>query len=267
MKFQSGVLKGLLIKRFVIKTLAGIVVSLLSFSVYSGVGEGQELYNAYCQLCHGGLGEGQVMGKPLTDAMANRLSDQDLLAVITDGRSGTGMAAWGGSLSETEIFDVGSYIRNLQGKPALNLNDNDSGPSDDPVVLAGEQLFNSSAGCATCHSYGDQGGSIGPSLDGLSSRLDNDALMQALLSPSASIASGYEAKVIEQNDGTRISGRFRNDSELAVQIQSEDGRRWVTYFKDRVKSISDSPESLMPDRYASLGAQEQEQLLAFLKSL
>lgn len=247
--------------------LAVLALGLLSFSAHSGVGEGQELYNAYCQLCHGGLGEGQTMGKPLTDSAANRLSDQELLAVISEGRSGTGMAAWGGSMSETEIFDIASYIRNLQGKPALNLSDADSGPITDPVALAGEQLFNNAAGCANCHSYKDQGGNVGPALDGLSGRLTDDALMQALLNPSASIVSGYEVKVVEQSDGSQVRGRFRNDSELAVQIQSEDGNRWVTYFKDRVESISDSSESLMPDVYATLGAQQQEQLLAFLRSL
>ena len=72
---------------------------------------------------------------------------------------------------------------------------------------------------------------------------------------------------MEQQDGTVIRGRYRNDSELAVQIQSADGTRWVTYFKDRVKSITVSDESLMPDVYATLGAKEQQQLLAFLKAL
>ncbi|PCJ23513.1 MAG: hypothetical protein COA96_11735 [SAR86 cluster bacterium] len=261
MQYRSTFLKG----------LAGIALGMFSLSasvsVYSGVGEGQELYNAYCQICHGGLGEGQQMGKPLTDSTANRLTDEGLLSVITQGRSGTGMAAWGGSLSDIEIFDVASYIRNLQGKPAMILDDGDSGPSDDPLVLAGEQLFNNSAACVTCHTYGENGGSVGPKLDGLSSRLSDDALLQAVLSPSATIVSGFETKIVEQNDGTQVRGRYRNDSDLAVQIQSEDGRRWVTYFKDRVKSITDSAESLMPDTYASLGAVEQEQLLAFLKSL
>jgi len=93
------------------------------------------------------------------------------------------------------------------------------------------------------------------------------ALERALLNPSASIISGYGSKVVEQQDGTVIRGRFRNDSALAVQIQSEDGTRWVTYFKDRVKSVTDSSESLMPDVYANLGATEQQQLMAFLKSL
>jgi hypothetical protein len=52
-----------------------------------------------------------------------------------------------------------------------------------------------------------------------------------------------------------------------VQIQSEDGRRWVTYFKERVTAVRDSDESVMPDTFVNLGANEQQQLLAFLMSL
>lgn len=251
-----------------LKSAAAVIfLSTLSGAALAGVGEGQELYNAYCQICHGELGEGQTMGKPLTDGSANRLADQELIDVISEGRAGTGMVAWEGSLSEVEIFDIASYIRNLQGKPALNLGDDDAGLSDDPNVIAGEALFNGSADCATCHSYDDKGGSVGPALDGLGGRLDDDALLQALTNPSASIVSGYGAKEVEQEDGTVVRGRFRNDSELAVQIQSEDGSRWVTFFKDRVAAVRDSGESLMPDTFANLGANEQQQLLAFLKSL
>ena len=87
------------------------------------------------------------------------------------------------------------------------------------------------------------------------------------MNPSASIVSGYGAKEVEQEDGTVVRGRFRNDSELAVQIQSEDGRRWVTYFKERVTAVRDLDESLMPDTFANLSVSEQEKLLAFLSSL
>ena len=233
----------------------------------AGVGEGQVLYDAYCQICHGGIGEGQTMGKPLTDVVANRLNDIELLDVITEGRNGTGMAGWGSTFSETEIFDIATYVRVLQGRPGLNLAEDSSGPGDDPLALTGEQLFIGSAGCINCHSYNEQGGSVGPALDGVASRLPGDALERALLNPSASIVSGYEAREVEQQDGTVIRGRYRNDSELAVQIQSADGTRWVTYFKDRVKSITVSDESLMPDVYANLGATEQQQLMAFLKAL
>lgn len=252
----------------IIKTTAcALFFGTLSGASFAGVGEGQELYNAYCQICHGALGEGQTMGKPLTDGVATRLADQELIDVITGGRAGTGMAAWGGSFSELEIFDIASYIRNLQGKPALNLDNSGVAPSQDPNIIAGEQIFNGSAACASCHSYHEQGGNVGPALDGLSARLDYAALIQSLSNPSATIASGFEAKEVELEDGTIIRGRYRNDTELAVQIQSEDGSRWVTYFKQRVKAVTDSSESLMPDNYAKLSAQEQQQLFAFLKSL
>lgn len=252
-----------------LNTVFGFIAGTLmaSSQVVAGVGEGGELYDAYCTVCHGGLGEGQAMGKPLTDTVANRLSDTDLLSVITDGRAGTGMAAWGDSFSEEEIYDIANFVRTLQGKPELNIGNEDSGPSDDPMVIAGEELFNSKANCVTCHSYGDNGGNVGPGLDGISARLSESALTQAVTDPSATIASGYGAKIVTQNDGTTVRGRYRNDSELAVQIQSEDGRRWVTYFKDRVASVSDDDQSIMPDSFSTLGEQEQQQILAFLKSL
>lgn len=253
-----------------LNTVLGLVAGTLltaSTQVVAGVGEGGELYDAYCTVCHGGLGEGQAMGKPLTDSVANKLSDTDLLAIITDGRAGTGMAAWGGSFSEEEIYDIANFVRTLQGKPELNIGNEDSGPSDDPMVIAGEQLFNNKANCVTCHSYDDNGGNVGPDLDGVSARLSESALSQALTNPSATIASGFGAKIVTQNDGSTVRGRYRNDSELAVQIQSEDGRRWVTYFKDRVASVSDDDQSIMTEVFSTLGEQEQQQILAFLKSL
>jgi putative heme-binding domain-containing protein len=244
-----------------------ILSGLLAAPASAGVGEGQELYDAYCQVCHGGLGEGQTMGKPLTDGMAKGLSDEALIDVIANGRSGTGMAAWGGSFNETEIFDVASYVRVLQGGTGLSTADAGAGAGDDPAALAGERLFNGAAGCASCHSYRDQGGSVGPALDGIGSWLGEAQLREALSNPSATIVSAYEAKVVTQQDGTVVRGRFRNESELAVQIQSSDGSRWVTYFKDRVAAIEDADASLMPDVFADLGATEQENLLAFLNSL
>lgn len=252
-----------------LNTVLGMVAGALltSSQVTAGVGEGGELYDAYCTVCHGGLGEGQAMGKPLTDSVANKLSDTDLLEIITDGRAGTGMAAWGGSFSEEEIYDIANFVRTLQGKPELNIGNEDSGPSDDPLVIAGEQLFNNKANCVACHSYDDNGGSIGPDLDGVSARLSDSALTQALTNPSATIADGFGAKIVTQNDGSTVRGRYRNDSELAVQIQSEDGRRWVTYFKDRVASVSDDDQSIMTEIFSTLGEQEQQQILAFLKSL
>ena len=81
------------------------------------------------------------------------------------------------------------------------------------------------------------------------------------------IIEGFGVKVIELNDGTTVSGRARNETANTVQIQSADGKRWRTYFKDRVKSVSDSDTSLMPNIYAGLSSAQQQQIVAFLNSL
>ncbi len=207
------------------------------------------------------------MGKPLNDPNSKNLSDAELIAVISGGRAGTGMAAWAGSLSPQEVLDVAGYVRVLQGEAGLREVSENATVGSDPAVVAGEQLFNAEAQCSSCHSYKDKGGAVGPKLDGVSGRLNDEALKQALLNPSASVVSGYEVKEVVLPDGSTVKGRFRNDSEQAVQIQSADGARWVTYFKARVTSITDSDESLMPDVFANLGAAQQTNLLAFLRSL
>lgn len=255
------------ISRAPVRMLTAFLLVVVSQFSLAGPGEGQGVYDSFCQVCHGPVGEGQTMGKPLNDPNAKNLSDAELIAVISSGRAGTGMAAWAGSLSSQEVLDVAGYVRVLQGEAGLREVSDSSAVASDPAVLVGEQLFNGEAQCSSCHSYKDKGGAVGPKLDGVSGRLNDEALRQALLNPSASVVSGYEVKEVVLPDGSVVRGRFRNDSEQAVQIQSTDGARWVTYFKARVTSITDSDESLMPEVFATLGAEQQGNLLAFLRSL
>ena len=242
------------------------LISMASTTVQAGLSEGLVLYQSFCAVCHGAEGEGQAMGKSLVDDGAKSLEPMDLLAVIREGRAGTGMAAWGDSFSAEEILDTANYIRMMQGKLGIIIEPDDP-IADDPIALAGRDLFNGSANCISCHTVGEKGGQVGPVLDGLSDRLDAQGILQAVSSPSASIIEGFGVKVIELTDGTTVSGRARNETANTVQIQSADGKRWRTYFKDRVKSISDSDTSLMPNIYAGLSSAQQQQIVAFLNSL
>lgn len=252
------------------KKLAGLGVAALiglgASAVQAGLSEGLVLYQSFCAVCHGAEGEGQAMGKSLMDDGAKSLEPMALLAVIREGRAGTGMAAWGDSFSEEEILDTANYIRAMQGKLGIVIEPEDP-IAGDPMAIAGRELFNGSAQCSTCHIVGELGGEIGPVLDGVFGRLGEQGLLQALQSPSASIVDGYGAVVIEQNDGTVTSGRARNETDQTVQVQSADGRRWRTFFKDRVKSVTASETSIMPEIFAGLSAREKEQILAYLRSL
>src|SRR4051812_21662197 len=57
----------------------------------------------------------------------------------------------------------------------------------------GRELF-ADAGrtlCATCHTIDGTGSKVGPDLSGIGDKLQKDALIRAILEPSAEIAVGY----------------------------------------------------------------------------
>lgn len=72
-------------------------------------------------------------------------------------------------------------------------------PVDDPnIVIAadakrGEQLFlKHPAACVLCHSLRGQGSAVGPALDGIAARANEDYIRESLLQPSKVIAKGFE---------------------------------------------------------------------------
>ncbi len=83
---------------------------------------GEELYKARCEICHGPDGEGgeKFLGISLVNAVVQQEADPEFLAItVRDGRKGTPMAAFGGKdlgLETQDIVDVITYIRTLSSK-------------------------------------------------------------------------------------------------------------------------------------------------------
>ncbi len=61
----------------------------------------------------------------------------------------------------------------------------------------GKKIFDTHpvAACIRCHKVGDQGGPIGPAMDGIATRKQRDYILQSLVDPQATIAEGYQAQV------------------------------------------------------------------------
>jgi mono/diheme cytochrome c family protein len=73
---------------------------------------------------------------------------------------------------------------------------------DEPAVTAGDvergkEVFNTHqiASCARCHAVGGVGGVVGPALDTIATRKQEDYILKSLVDPGATIAEGYEGKV------------------------------------------------------------------------
>jgi mono/diheme cytochrome c family protein len=84
--------------------------------------DGASIFKRNCAMCHGPDGKGiAAMKTPdFTDPkVLASLTDQQMLEIITNGKSGTTMPAWRDKLSEEDIRAVQAYVRSLSSaKPS-----------------------------------------------------------------------------------------------------------------------------------------------------
>jgi mono/diheme cytochrome c family protein len=91
---------------------------------------GKQTYAVFCVSCHGNTGKGDgpagaalpVKPSDLTDGKdVNAESDEFLFTIIKQGGASVGKSAlmtpWGGQLTDQEIWNLVSYIRNLAIPP------------------------------------------------------------------------------------------------------------------------------------------------------
>jgi mono/diheme cytochrome c family protein len=142
---------------------------------------GLRAYTGSCAACHGATGDGQGLFGPasyppatdLTGPDAREKSDAQLFWIIKHGLSFTGMPAFGGQYSDTDVWDLVAYVRVLQGQTTAggaapaSLSLVVPTPSAEEVALAdplGDDVHRGAAvyfaqGCASCH--GATGGAPG----------------------------------------------------------------------------------------------------------
>ncbi len=100
------------------------ILSSISFAEDKGnAAEGKTQYDNVCVACHGPSGKGDGVAAAALDpkprdlsdaAYVSTLSNEHLYKVISEGGTAVGlspmMAAWGGVLSEQQIWDVIAFI-------------------------------------------------------------------------------------------------------------------------------------------------------------
>jgi len=123
----------------------------------------------------------------------------------------------------------------------------------------------SGAGCAACHRIAGVGSEFAPDLTALGMRLTPDAIVEAILRPSASITEGYDLHQAETRTENYLGAIVREDDREIVMVGT-DGRR----FTVKVSEITQRRKlnlSVMPPTYAFFGNQAISDLTAFLQSL
>ena len=62
------------------------------------------------------------------------------------------------------------------------------------LAKRGEDIFHKHAvaSCVRCHKVGNEGGVIGPAMDGIASRKDRAYIYESLINPTAQLAEGFD---------------------------------------------------------------------------
>jgi putative heme-binding domain-containing protein len=129
-------------------------------------------------------------------------------------------------------------------------------------ALRGKTVF--AATCGQCHAVQGEGNRIGPDLTGFDPR-SPDFFLQSTVDPNAVIRPEYAAYVIETTDGRVLNGLIVASGPDSVTV--EDGTARVTVAQSRVKRISESPVSRMPEGLLeAMQPQQVKDLFAYLAS-
>ena len=134
-------------------------------------------------------------------------------------------------------------------------------------AVRGLQVFRSQkTNCNACHQMGYLGGQIGPELTRIGRSRTKEALLEAILFPSARIEQSFKATKLLTLDGMVINGLVtkRTDKSLELQIAAE---KKIRVNREDIDFQEPSELSIMPAGIQDvLSKQELADLLALLEN-
>lgn len=208
--------------------------------------EGRSQFRFNCSMCHGVEAQGTQKAPSLTTGRwAHGGSDGELFRTIQHGVPGTLMPAQESILTETETWQVISYLRSLQ-KPATLAGD----------AARGRGIFTGDGNCLSCHMVNGHGGRLGPDLSRVGAERSAAYLAESIRQPSAHLAEGitepnkdlaqkYQTVEVITAEGKRIVGVALSEDTFSLQMMGMDQQLHL-FVKSEVREVVHKPRSLMP---------------------
>jgi putative heme-binding domain-containing protein len=138
----------------------------------------------------------------------------------------------------------------------------------DGDAARGKELFLSEPlGCAKCHTVDGTAAKAGPDLYAAGDKFPRRDLIQSILEPSATIAVGYGATLVERKSGEEVLGIIKQATDSFVELMTGDGQK-IRIPTSEIKAQRGSTISLMPEGlYAGITREEFANLVAYLTTL
>lgn len=135
----------------------------------------------------------------------------------------------------------------------------------DPV--AGASVFRQQGTCIQCHLIHGEGKVVGPDLSEIGSKLSREAMLVAILDPSAAISHNFETYVLLTGDGTAITGLLISQTDAGITLRTNEGID-RTVDRDEVELFEKKSKSMMPqDLQRLMTVNQLVDLVEYLMSL
>ena len=131
-------------------------------------------------------------------------------------------------------------------------------------VTQGKAIFTKM--CMQCHKVGNEGAEIGPPLSGAGA-MGTEALLRAMLTPSAAVEAGYRSFRVETRDNEIIEGFMLTNDKDSVVIRQPNRENQIVP-RAKVKRAAFTAMSIMPEgQLEALKPEEVSHLFTYLKTL
>ena len=217
---------------------------------------GSRLYAAQCATCHGASGD-SVGGVDLRSGkFRNATTDQDLMSVIMNGVTGTGMQAF--RFDAAELAGIIAYLRSMNTFDAGSVRSGDAG--------RGRVLFEGKGGCTRCHRVGAQGARVAPDLSDIGAIRSAGSLQRSLIDPNSQMMPINRPVRAVTRDGKVINGRRLNEDTYTVQL-IDNQEKLLSLTKADLREYTILTVSPMPSYKDRLTQDEVADVVAYLLSL
>jgi quinoprotein glucose dehydrogenase len=127
-------------------------------------------------------------------------------------------------------------------------------------------LNNAAVYCQRCHKLDNQGGEVGPPLNGIGTKHPRDYLLESIVNPNAKIAEGYQSVILNLIDGRTVAGVLRGKDAKTVTVVTPENKV-VTVPVEDIDAQKPDVSAMPDDLHKKLSKRELRDIVEYLSTL